>query len=142
IERIRPVARWRLLFAGGYRSSAGHRSDPAAENGRLVGGPSRSQVLGRACDEPSRLQESIATRSISDAGAGPVESFSMRKDTEIAVRESEFRLAIHQTRNCEAEVLESIVHVKGPSGKGAPWERKVHVFEVSGHSKATRCSPG
>jgi hypothetical protein len=63
----------------------------------------------------------------------------MTKDTAIAVRESEFRLAIHQTHNCEAEVLVSIVHIKSPSGKDAPCERNVHVFEVSGHSKATRC---
>jgi hypothetical protein len=63
----------------------------------------------------------------------------MRKDTAIAVRESELRLAIHQTHNCEAEALESIVLVKSARGKGALWERKVHVFEVSGHSKATRC---
>jgi hypothetical protein len=63
----------------------------------------------------------------------------MRKDMAIAVRESEIRFAIHQTHDCEAEALESIVHVKNPSRKGAPWERKVHVFEVSGHSKSTRC---
>jgi hypothetical protein len=63
----------------------------------------------------------------------------MKDNNAISVRESEFRLAIHQIHNCEAEALEGIVHVKIPRRNGAAWKGKVHVFELSGHGKATHC---
>ena len=53
--------------------------------------------------------------------------------------EEEFRLAIHQTHNCEAESLEDIMDVKIPLETGGLWEGQVHVFQVSGHTNATRC---
>lgn len=36
----------------------------------------------------------------------------MKNNNEIAIRESELRLAIHQTHDCEAEALEGVVDVK------------------------------
>jgi hypothetical protein len=63
----------------------------------------------------------------------------MKDDKDIAVRDDEFRLAIHQTHNCEAEALECVVHVVIPRRNGAPWKGKVHVFGVTGHPNATRC---
>jgi hypothetical protein len=58
---------------------------------------------------------------------------------EHVVLEEEFRLAIHQTHNCEAEYLEDIVDVKVALETGVQWEGKVHVFHVSGHAKGARC---
>jgi hypothetical protein len=63
----------------------------------------------------------------------------MGNDSVMSVQELEFRLAIHQTHNCEAKALERIVDIKIPRRNGVTWEGKVHVFEMSGHPNAARC---
>jgi len=63
----------------------------------------------------------------------------MQHQRNISISEGEFRLAIHQTHNCEAESLERIIDVNIPLRTGARWEGRVHIFKVSGHSKASRC---
>ena len=63
----------------------------------------------------------------------------MKNSNAISVRESEFRLAIHQIHDCEAEALESVVYVEIPRRSGAAWKGKVHVFELTGPRKSTRC---
>jgi hypothetical protein len=55
------------------------------------------------------------------------------------IRVDEFRLAIHQTHDCEAGRLAEIVHVSIPRKNGSAWEGLVHAFEICGHRKATRC---
>jgi hypothetical protein len=63
----------------------------------------------------------------------------MKTDMYSQVRESEFRVAIHQTHNCETEELEKVVRVVVSRSRGPAWEGDVHVFKLSGHSKAARC---
>jgi hypothetical protein len=63
----------------------------------------------------------------------------MQRQHKFSVSEGELGLAIHQTHNCEAESLEGVVDVNIPLGTRARWEGKVHIFKVSGHSKASRC---
>ena len=55
------------------------------------------------------------------------------------VRESEFRVAISQTHNCKAGAPKEVIRVTVLRSLGSTWEGDVHVFELSGHDKATRC---
>jgi hypothetical protein len=63
----------------------------------------------------------------------------MKNDTLGQVRISEFRLAINQTYNCEVEKLEKVVRVVVLQQHGPVWEGDIHVFELRGNSKASRC---
>jgi hypothetical protein len=63
----------------------------------------------------------------------------MKNDTLGQVRISEFRLAIHQTHNCEVEKLEKVVRVVVLQQHGPAWEGDIHVFQLRGHGKASRC---
>jgi hypothetical protein len=63
----------------------------------------------------------------------------MRNGNPNRVRESEFRFAISQTHNCKARVLKEVIRVTVPRSIGPTWEGDVHVFELAGHNKATRC---
>src|SRR5262245_49654495 len=51
----------------------------------------------------------------------------------------EFRVAIHQTQNCQAGCVAEIMEVTASVDGIAPWRGAVHVFEVSGHRSATHC---
>jgi hypothetical protein len=62
----------------------------------------------------------------------------IKRPQPMPVREAEFRLAIHQTHDCEAEELEEIVDVR-ISRNGVKWEGRVHVFTLRGHPSATLC---
>jgi hypothetical protein len=66
-------------------------------------------------------------------------SLLREKTLSVNVRLDEFRIAIHQTHNCEAHTLSEVVHVTLPRRKGPAWEGPVHVFEISGHREARRC---
>jgi hypothetical protein len=55
------------------------------------------------------------------------------------VRLSEFRMAIRQTLDCEVEDVAEVVHVRLARADGKAWEGTVHIFEIRGHPKATRC---
>jgi hypothetical protein len=57
----------------------------------------------------------------------------------VKVRLGELRMAIHQTHNCEAQVTAQVVQVRVPRNRGRAWNGMVHVFEITGHPKATRC---
>jgi hypothetical protein len=57
----------------------------------------------------------------------------------VKVRLGEFQMAIHETYNCEAQDTAEIVHVRVPRNRGRSWDGMVHIFEISGHPKATRC---
>jgi hypothetical protein len=55
-----------------------------------------------------------------------------------AVRLSEFRLAIRQMLDCEANPT-GVVELRVPRRGGGDWSGTVHVFELSGHPRVSRC---
>ena len=57
----------------------------------------------------------------------------------VKVRLSEFRMAIHQTHDCEAQSTDEVVRVRVSRARGRTWDGMVHIFELTGHPKATRC---
>lgn len=57
----------------------------------------------------------------------------------VHVRLSELRMAIQQTLGCEAENIAEVVHVRAPRDRGKTCDGMVHILEISGHPKATRC---
>ena len=63
----------------------------------------------------------------------------MRNSNPSSVRESEFRMAVSQTHNCEIARVEEIVRVTIARRPEPIWEGEVHVFELRGHNTAKRC---
>ena len=54
------------------------------------------------------------------------------------VRLSEFRMAIRQILDCDADPIGAVeLDVRRRSGED--WHGTVHVFEISGHPRASRC---
>jgi hypothetical protein len=54
------------------------------------------------------------------------------------VRLSEFRMAIRQILDCDADPIGAVeLDVRRRNGEN--WNGTVHVFEISGHPRASRC---
>jgi hypothetical protein len=54
------------------------------------------------------------------------------------VRLSEFRMAIRQILDCDADPL-GVVELHVSRRNGEEWNGTVHVFEIAGHPRASRC---
>jgi hypothetical protein len=52
---------------------------------------------------------------------------------------SEFLMAIRQIHDCDARPEAQVVQVRLPNKRGKAWTGPVHIFELIGHPKATRC---
>jgi hypothetical protein len=99
----------------------------------LTGGPSP----GRDLQCPLRdLGDRMAPRSKSLPS--PSHKGERSRPSHAPVRLSEFRMAIRQMLDVDAEPAGAVeLHVRHKNGED--WQGTVHVFDISGHPRASQC---